>query len=57
MLSIGGIALLCIGDERGMQNDYTYLTEPVKAGDSRWVHRSKKRWVALDNLADRDTLE
>jgi amylosucrase len=56
-VSIGGIPLLYIGDEWGMLNDYTYLTDPVKAADSRWVHRSKKRWEARDDLADQDTLE
>jgi len=57
MMSIGGIPLLYIGDEWGMLNDYTYLSDPLKAADSRWVHRSKKRWEAREDLADQDTLE
>lgn len=57
MMSIGGIPLLYIGDEWGMLNDYTYLTDPAKSNDSRWVHRSKKRWEARDDLSDQDTLE
>jgi amylosucrase len=40
-----------------MLNDYTYLTDPRKASDSRWVHRSRKRWNARENLTDQDTLE
>jgi amylosucrase len=55
--SIGGIPLLYIGDEWGMLNDYTYLTDPIKASDSRWVHRLKKRWEAREDLTDQDTLE
>jgi amylosucrase len=57
IMSIGGIPLLYIGDEWGMLNDYTYLSDPVKAADSRWVHRSRKRWEARDDLADQETLE
>ncbi len=55
--SIGGIPLLYICDEWGMLNDYTYLTDPIKASDSRWVHRSRKRWEAREDLTDQDTLE
>jgi amylosucrase len=57
MMSIGGVPLLYIGDEWGMLNDYTYLSDPTKASDSRWVHRSKKRWAAREDLADQETLE
>lgn len=57
MVSIGGIPLLYAGDEYGMLNDYTYLSDPTKASDSRWVHRSKRRWEAAEDLTDTDTLE
>jgi amylosucrase len=57
LVSIGGIPLLYAGDEYGNLNDYTFLSDPVKANDSRWVHRSKKRWHAADDLTDSDTLE
>ncbi len=39
VLSTGGIPLLYLGDEVGQLNDYTYLDDPAKAGDSRWVGR------------------
>lgn len=35
----GGIPLLYLGDEIGARNDFAYLQNPGKAGDSRWVHR------------------
>ena len=57
LVSIGGIPLLYIGDEWGMLNDYTYLTDPGKVNDSRWIHRSRKRWNAREDLTDQDTLE
>jgi len=56
-VSIGGIPLVYGGDEFGQINDYTYLTDPTKINDSRWVHRAKRRWEARDDLADQDTLE
>jgi amylosucrase len=56
-VSIGGLPLLYAGDEYGMINDYTYLTDPRKVNDSRWVHRCRKRWEAQEDLADVDTIE
>jgi amylosucrase len=56
-VSIGGLPLLYAGDEYGMINDYTYLTDPRKVNDSRWVHRCRKRWEAKEDLADQDTIE
>jgi len=56
-VSIGGIPLLYAGDEFGQMNDYTYLSDPTKISDSRWVHRAKRRWEARDDLTDQNTLE
>ncbi len=56
-VSIGGIPLLYAGDEYGNLNDYTFLSDPSRANDSRWVHRSKRRWEAAEDLTDTDTLE
>jgi amylosucrase len=57
MLSIGGIPLIYLGDEWGMLNDYTYLSDPAKVGDSRWVHRSRKKWHIQRDFADPAALE
>ena len=38
-LSSGGIPLIYLGDEIGALNDASYVNDPGKAGDSRWVHR------------------
>ena len=56
-VSVGGIPLLYAGDEHGMLNDYTFLSDPTKVNDSRWVHRSRKKWHAHDDLTDTNTLE
>lgn len=39
ILTAGGLPLLYLGDEIGTLNDYSFLDDPAKAGDSRWVHR------------------
>jgi len=44
ILSFGGIPLLYYGDEIGTTNDYSYLEDPNKAGDSRWAHRPTIDW-------------
>ncbi|MFM2057056.1 MAG: hypothetical protein RLY71_1441 [Pseudomonadota bacterium] len=38
-LSSGGIPLIYLGDEVGTLNDPSYVNDPGKADDSRWVHR------------------
>jgi amylosucrase len=49
-LSIGGIPLLYLGEEWGMLNDYDFVRDPAKAGDTRWIHRPKMRWDFLQHL-------
>ncbi len=49
-LSVGGIPLLYLGEEWGMLNDYDFVNDPAKAGDSRWIHRPKMKWEYLQVL-------
>ncbi len=49
-LSIGGIPLIYLGEEWAMLNDYDFIKDPAKAGDTRWVHRPKMRWEFLSEL-------
>ena len=51
-LSIGGIPLIYLGEEWAMLNDYDFIKDPAKAGDTRWVHRPKMRWEFLTELDD-----
>jgi len=51
-LSIGGIPLIYLGEEWGMLNDYDFIRDPAKAGDTRWVHRPKMKWEFLEELDD-----
>ena len=52
---IGGIPLIYLGDEIGELNDYSFLQDPAKAGDSRWVHRVPYDWEAWKNRGDKTT--
>lgn len=39
-MSFGGLPMLYMGDELGMENDHTYLNDPARAHDTRWVQRA-----------------
>jgi len=41
---LGGIPMLFYGDEVGYTNDYSYLLDPGKSYDNRWMHRPIIRW-------------
>lgn len=41
---IGGIPMLFYGDETGYTNDYSYLNDPGKSYDNRWMHRPLFDW-------------
>lgn len=41
---LGGIPMLFYGDEVGYTNDYSYLNDPKKSYDNRWMHRPVIDW-------------
>lgn len=45
---LGGIPMLFYGDEVGYTNDYSYLVDPGKSYDNRWMHRPVIRWEKND---------
>ncbi|MFM6939645.1 MAG: alpha-amylase family protein [Rhodoluna sp.] len=52
IFGFGGIPLLYMGDEIGLFNDHSYLADPEKADDSRWLNRPRMDWkIALDSAA------
>jgi amylosucrase len=44
ILAFGGLPMLYYGDELGMGNDYSYVQDPDKAYDNRWMHRPLMDW-------------
>jgi amylosucrase len=57
IFSIGGIPLIYLGDEVGTTNDYSYVNDPAKADDSRWVHRPLTDWQKMERRHDTTTIE
>ncbi|MCO5724433.1 amylosucrase [Robiginitalea marina] len=50
VLASPGIPLVYAGDEIGMLNDYSYMKDPKRAGDSRWMNRPLHDWDAVEQL-------
>jgi hypothetical protein len=57
ILTVGGIPLLYLGDEWATLNDYSFRSDPAKAGDSRWVHRPFTDWNRFALRLDEATPE
>ncbi len=43
-----GMPLLDLGDEIGTLNDLTYVYDPARAHDSRWIHRPQFDWLRAE---------
>ena len=52
-----GIPLIFSGDEVGQLNDYSYLLDPLKASDNRWVHRPPMNWAKAARIHEEGTPE
>ena len=52
MFTLSGIPVLYSGDEVCRENDYTYHTDPLKADDSRYLHRGRMDWAAAEKRRD-----
>ena len=57
ILSFGGIPLIYYGDEIGTLNNDSYRDDPLKAGDSRWVHRPWFDWEKAERRNRPGTVE
>ena len=57
MFTLSGIPVLYSGDEVARENDYTYHDDPLKAADSRYLHRGSMDWAAAEKRHDPDTPE
>ena len=57
MFTLSGIPVLYSGDEIGQENDYSYHEDPLKAADSRYLHRGNMNWEAAEKRHDPETPE
>ncbi|MEN6491320.1 MAG: amylosucrase [Rectinema sp.] len=56
VFSAGGLPLIYLGDELGMENDPDWDKDPAHAGDSRWVHRPVFREALFEERHDPATV-
>ncbi len=54
---IGGVPMLFYGDEMGYTNDYSYLKDPAKSYDNRWMHRPVIDWKKNKKAEKAGTIE
>lgn len=54
-MSTGGIPLIYLGDEVGQLNDYSYMHDPDKWDDSRWVNRPPYPYERYEQKDDEHT--
>jgi amylosucrase len=54
---LGGIPILFYGDEQGLVNDYSYLSDPGKSYDNRWMHRPIINWELWEKGSNKDGQE
>jgi len=57
MFTFSGIPVLYSGDEIARENDYSYHDDPLKAADSRYLHRGSMDWSAAELRHDTRTPE
>jgi len=57
MFMQSGVPVLYSGDEIGQVNDYTYKEDPLKAADSRYIHRGAMNWKLAENIERPGTVE
>jgi amylosucrase len=53
----GGLPLIYMGDELGLLNDASYLDDPHRADDNRWMHRPVMDWEAAARRHDPSCVE
>jgi amylosucrase len=54
---LGGIPMMFYGDEAGYTNDYSYLDDPGKSYDNRWMHRPVINWEKNKRIDIEGTIE
>ena len=57
MFTLSGIPVLYSGDEIAQENDNAYHADPLKAADSRYLHRGDMDWAKAKLRHEPDTLE
>lgn len=56
VFSFGGVPLVYMGDEVALLNDTSYLDDPVRRDDNRWMHRPTMDWSTAAIEADPESV-
>lgn len=54
---IGGIPMIFYGDETGSTNDYSFMDDPAKYYDNRWMHRPVIDWDKISQIEKTGSVE
>jgi len=54
---LGGIPIIFYGDELGYTNDYSFLNDPGKSYDNRWMHRPVINWEKNKKIEEAGSIE
>lgn len=57
MFTLSGVPVLYSGDEIAQENDYSYHDDPLKAEDSRYLHRGALDWKKAEMRTKRGHVE
>ena len=57
MFTLSGVPVLYSGDEIAQENDYSYHNDPIKAPDSRYLHRGSLNWENAAKRTKKGTIE
>jgi amylosucrase len=57
ILGYGGVPLIYMGDEIGLLNDRSYLEDPDRRTDNRWLHRPQMDWTKAARRENPGTVE
>ena len=57
MFTMSGLPVLYSGDEVAQENDNDYRSDPLKADDSRYLHRGNMDWKKAELRYDETTVE
>ena len=57
MFTMSGVPVLYSGDEIAQENDYAYHEDPLKAEDSRYLHRGNLDWKKAAKRNLKNTIE
>jgi len=57
LFTLSGMPVLYSGDEIGQLNDYSYHDDPLKADDSRYLHRGALSWSSVERRMQKGSRE